>query len=89
LEDGMISSMEDCLARHMTVIERPAANERVEVANQLACGEVAAFLDTDSDLSEERLDALLRRSNEELGAFSPAVFPYRLSKASRTPFRYG
>ena len=86
LEDGMVNGMKDRFTDDMAMIERPATNHRVEFYYQLACGQVTTFFDTFSDLPEKGLYTLLRRSDEELGAFSPAIFAYRLSQEIKPVF---
>ena len=86
LEDGMVNGMKDRFTDDMAMIERPTPNHRVEFCYQFACGQVTTFFDTFSDLAEKGLHALLRRSDEELGAFSPAIFAYRLSKEIKPVF---
>src|SRR5439155_1059658 len=86
LEDGMVNGMKDRFTHHMAMIERPTPNHRIEFCYQLACGQVTTFFDTFSDLPEKGLYTLLRRSDEELGAFSPAIFAYRLSQEIKPVF---
>ena len=80
LEDGVVSSMKDVFTHDMPVIECPSTNHRVEFSDQFACREISAFLDAFPHLSEEGFDALLRGSNEELGAFPHPIFTDGLSK---------
>jgi len=86
LEDGMVSGVKDRFAHYMTMIECPTSNHRIELCDQLACGQVTTFFDTFSDLPQKRFHALLRWSNEELAAFSSAIFAHRLSKEIKPVF---
>src|SRR6516225_8306643 len=80
LEDGMVNGMENRFADHMTVIERPSTYLRVQFRYQFACGQIPTFFDPLSDLAKKCLHILLRGGNEEFGAFSSAIFAYRLPK---------
>ena len=82
----MVGSMKDRFADHVTVIERPTTNHRVQLCNQFTCGQIATFFDTFSYLAEKGFHALLRWSDEELVAFPSMVFAYRLAEKIKTLF---
>jgi len=86
LEDGVVNRVEDFLTDGMTVVERPPTNLWVEFSDQFPRRQITAFLDTFSDLPKKGLNVLLRWGNEELGTFSPLIFPYRLPQEVKSLF---
>ena len=81
LEYGTVSRVKDRFADHMAVIERPSVYLRIE-CYVLSCQAVRSrYFDTCPNLAEKCLYVFfLRRGNEELGAFPPAIFAYCLPK---------
>ena len=66
LEDRMIHRLEDFGADPMPVIQRPAPDERVQVANEGTRWRTLVGFDDPSDFPQHRFDALRRRLDEQL-----------------------
>jgi hypothetical protein len=66
LEDGGIDGGKRLLADHMPVILRPAPQEAVELQDQVPGLGLLVSFHQRTDLVQERLDALLRRRDEQL-----------------------
>lgn len=82
LKDRMINRLEDLRADAMPVIQCPPANEGVEKTDQGPGSGALVGFDDAADFAQERLDALLRRFDEQLAV----VFAQVLTEEIHTLF---
>jgi hypothetical protein len=76
LKDGVVHSLEYFRADSMAVRPRPTPNDRVQVADEVASRSALVALNNRSHFTQHQLDALGRRSDEQLAV----VFAYVLSE---------